>query len=167
MITLPVVGEVPFSFGQLGPEVLTCSNIGGVYVFDGESWRTAVEPSLERSYQVYSMLNFYVRLLMAQYPTGLLFEYKGEDVTPIEGWPPRMEGVSLKFREAQTTAIYGGDLFVGVVPWAELWRYNTDSDGWTFMSRMFSHPAITNETDHPYENECAALGIVANLWGSG
>ena len=33
------------------------------------------------------------------------------------------------------------------------------------MSRMFSHPSITNETDHPYENECAALGIVANLWG--
>ena len=164
MITLPVVGEVPFSFGQLGGEVLTCSNIGGVYVFDGESWRAAVEPQLDSSYQVYSMINFYDRLLLGQYPTGLLFEYSGDEVTLIEGWPPRMEGVSARAREAQTTAIYGGDLFVGVVPWAELWRYNPDTDRWTFMRRMFSHPPVTDETDHPYENECTALGIVANLW---
>ncbi|MDP6780009.1 MAG: hypothetical protein QGI83_24855, partial [Candidatus Latescibacteria bacterium] len=165
VITLPVVGEVPFSFGQLGREVLTCSNIGGVYVFGGEAWRTAVEAEIDTSYQVYSMINFYDRLLLGQYPTGLLFEYSGDQVTPIEGWPPKMPGVSSSVREAQTTAIYGGDLFVGVVPWAELWRYNPDTDGWTFVSRMFTHPPITDETDHPYEDECMALGIVYNQWG--
>ena len=165
VITLPVVGEVPFSYGQYGREVLTCSNIGGVYVFDGEAWRTAVQPEIDTSYQVYSMINFYDRLLLAQYPTGLLFEYSGDEVTLIEGWPPRMEGVSSSAREAQTTAIYGGDLFVGVWPWAELWRYNPDADRWTFMRRMLSHPPITAETTHPYENECTALGIVSNQWG--
>ena len=165
VITLPCVGEVPFSYGQLGGEVLTCSNIGGVYVFDERSWRMAVEPEIGTSYQVYSMLNYYDRLLLGQYPTGQLFEYAGEEVTLIEGWPPRMAGVSSSAREAQTTAIYGGNLYVGVWPWGELWRYSSDAGRWAFMRRMFSHPPVTDETTHPYENECAALGIVLNQWG--
>ena len=164
IITLPVVGEVPFSYGQYHDEVLTCSNIGGVYIFDG-SWRMIVEPEIETSYQVYSMMNFYDRLLLAQYPTGRLFEYAGKDVTLIEGWPPVMEGVSTSSREAQTMAIYGGELFVGVWPWAELWRYSPDTDRWIFIRRMLPHPSTTNETVHPYENESAAAGIVHNQWG--
>mgnify|MGYP001163995706 CR=1 FL=1 len=164
VITLPVVGEVPFSYGQYHDEVLTCSNIGGVYVFDG-SWRMIVTPEIETSYQVYSMMNFYDRLLLAQYPTGKLFEYSGEEVTLIEGWPPVMEGVSTSAREAQTLAIYGGDLFVGVWPWAEMWRYSPDADRWVFNRRMLSHPPTTDETVHPYENESAAAGIVHNQWG--
>ena len=165
IVTLAVVGETPFSYGQLRDEVLTCSNIGGVYVFDGTSWRTIVEPEIDTSYQVYSMINFYDRLLLAQYPTGLLFEYAGDHVTRIEGWPPRMEGVSASDREAQTTAIHGGDLFVGVWPWAELWRYNPDSDRWHFARRMLSHPPPTKQTTHPYEEESAAAGYVPNQWG--
>ena len=165
VISLPVVGETPFSYGQFGDEVLTCSNIGGVYVFDGSTWRTAVEPEIGTSYQVYSMVNYYDRLLLGQYPTGQLFEYAGEEVTLVEGWPPVMAGVSSDAREAQTMAIYGGNLYVGVWPWAELWRYSPDMESWSFVRRMFSHPPVTDETTHPYERECAALGIVANQWG--
>lgn len=165
VITLPVVGEVPFSYGQYGEQILTCSNIGGVYAFDGHLWRTVVEPEIETSYQVYSMINYYDRLLLAQYPTGLLFEYAGAEVTPIVGWPPVMPGVSRDAREAQTTAIYGGDLFVGVWPWAELWRYSRDADQWNFVRRMLSHPEITDATTHPYEGEAAAAGLVHNQWG--
>ena len=41
------MGEVPFSYGQLGGGVLTCSNIGGVYVFDGGTWWTGQTTQLE------------------------------------------------------------------------------------------------------------------------
>ncbi len=163
--TLPFVGESPFSYGQLGEDVLTCSNIGGIYVFDGEAWRTVLDGSLKESYQVYSMLNFHDRLLLGQYPAGELFEFDGEKVIRLVGWPPRLEGVRASAREAQTTTLYGGDLFVGVWPWGELWRYRHDTKRWSFVRRMFTHPPATDKTTHPYEKECAALGVVANQWG--
>ena len=49
--------------------------------------------------------------------------------------------------------IYGGDLFVGVWPWGELWRYNPDSRKWTFMRRMFDHPDLSRKITHPYDVE--------------
>ncbi|MFH1743810.1 MAG: hypothetical protein ABIH23_32800 [bacterium] len=165
VMTLPFVGENPFAYGQLNDDVLTCSNIGGIYVFNGEQWRTVVNGELKTSYQVYSMLNYYDRLIMGQYPTGEIFEFDGETVKHLEGWPPRMEGVSGSAREAQTTAIYGGELFVGVWPWGELWNYHPEMKRWTFIERMFTHPPTTDKTTHPYENECAALGGVINQWG--
>ena len=163
--TLPCVGEVPFAYGQLGADVLTCSNLGGVYLFDGRAWRTLKEPEIGVSHQIYSVLNFYDRLLMGHYPTGLLYEFDGESLTLREGWPPRLEGVAKNAREAQTTAIYGGDLFVGVWPWGEVWRYNRDADEWRWVRRMFTHPLVTDETTHPYENECIGHDLVTNQWG--
>ena len=163
--TLPVVGETTFAYGQLGGNVLTCSNIGGLYLFDGQAWKTLVEPQVGRSYQIYSMLNFYDRLLMGHYPTGLLYEFDGEKVTLLEGWPPRLAGVAPNAREAQTTAIYAGDLFVGVWPWGELWRQGPDTGQWYSVGRMFTHPPVTDETTHPYEKECVAHELVANQWG--
>ncbi len=163
--TLKYVGETPFAWGQFGGEVLTCSNQGGLYACDGKQWKMLVEPDNKTSYQIYSMLNFYDKLLMGQYPTGQLIEYDGEKVTVLEGWPPRLEGVSPSAREAQTTTIYGGDVFVGVWPWAEVWRYNQDTGEWFFVQRMFTHPPITDATVHPYENECRALDLVLNWWG--
>lgn len=163
--TLPFVGETPFAWGQLREDALTCSNIGGVYVFNGASWRTVVDGSLKTSYQVYSMLNFGDDLILAQYPTGELFRFDGFEVTRLDGWPPRMPGVSGSAREAQTTTIYGGELYVGVWPWAEVWKYHPDTEKWTFVSRLFTHPEPTSATTHPYQNECGALGGVANLWG--
>jgi len=165
VLTLPVLGETPFAYGQLGKEVLTCSNIGGLYVFDGQAWKTLVEPKLKTSYQIYTMVNFYDKLLMGQYPSGRLFVYDGEQVTHPPDWPPRLEGVSKSAREAQTAAIYGGDLFVGVWPWGELWRLNHDTGAWSFVRRMFPHPPITDKTTHPYEKECIALKLVTNQWG--
>lgn len=160
------VGATPFAWGQFQGELLTVSNYGGVYVFDGKTWRTILEASDKTSYQVYSMLNFHDRLLLAQYPSGELFEYRGgKDIKQLTGWPPRIAGVSPSAREAQTLAIYRGDLFVGVWPWAELWRYNADEDRWLSHGRMFSHPQASDKTIHPYEEAAARHKLVLNHWG--
>ena len=162
-LRLPVVGETTFAWGQLGKQIVTGSNIGGFYVFDG-TWRMLREPTLGRSYQLYSSLAFGDRLLMGQYPTGRVFEYDGKTISDQSGWPPVLPGVSLGAREAQTTVIYGGDLFVGVWPWAEVWRYNPDSRRWAFVRRMFDHPSLSDKITHPYEVE-NQNHPVANLWG--
>ena len=159
------VGETPFAYGQFEGSVLTVSNQGGVYVFDGSRWKTLLDADNTVSYQVYSMLNYHDRLLLAQYPTGYLFEYKGNELKLLKGWPPRLPGVSPRAREAQTLSIYRGDLFVGVWPWAEVWRYNADADKWHSMGRMFTHPEITNKTVHPYEAAAKKHGLVTNHWG--
>lgn len=163
--TLPVVGESPYAYGQLGNQVISCSNIGGVYALREGKWRTLVEGSLGHSYQVYAGFTWYDQLLLGQYPSGELFSFDGEHVKQIKGWPPVMDGVSTASREAQTVVVYGGDLYVGVWPWGEVWRYQREKDAWTLARRMFTHPEPTNATLHPYEDETRALGGVANQWG--
>ncbi len=160
------VGATPFAWGQFQNELLTVSNYGGVYAFDGKQWRTVKEASKKYSYQIYSMLNFRDRLLLAQYPTGELFEYRGgSEIKQLPGWPPRLPGVSPSARESQTLAIYRGDLFAGVWPWGELWRYNEDENRWHSLGRMFSHPVANDKTIHPYEAEATAHKLVLNHWG--
>ena len=105
---------------------------------------------LRVSYQLYSTMAFHDRLLMGQYPTGRVFEYDREKITDLEGWPPKLQGVSGSAREAQTTVIYGDDVFVGVWPWGELWRYSPDSKSWAFTGRMSS--------------PCKAVAVTADCW---
>ena len=157
--------ETPFAWAQWEDQVLTVSNQGGIYVFEEGTWRTTLEADNTVSYQVYSGLHWHDRLLLAQYPTGNVFEYRGETALRLEDWPPRMPGVSGSARECQTLSIYRGDLLAGVWPWAELWRYDRDSAQWHFADRMFTHPEITDERTHPYEAEANRYGLVTNHWG--
>ncbi len=159
------VGATPFAWGQFRDEVLTVSNFGGVYAFRNSKWKTIAEARKGVSFQVYSMLNYHDRLLLAQYPTGELFEYRGEDLKHLKGWPPKLPGVSSSAREAQTMTIYRGDLIVGVWPWAEVWRYNLDEDRWHSMGRLFTHPELTDKQTHPYEAEAKKFKLVTNHWG--
>jgi len=171
VLNLTFVGETPFAYGQVGKKVVTCSNRGGLYVFDGNGWSTLRAPIENVSYQIYTMINHYDRLLMGQYPSGELFAYDGENVTQLTGWPPRIEGVSPSAREAQTTMIYCGDLFVGVWPWGEVWRYDADAKQWLSLGRMFRLPPVTDAVVHPFEKEIKDFNathgtdIVINNWG--
>ena len=162
--TLPVVGETTFAWGVLGDQITTGSNVGGVYVFNNSTWRMIVEPSLGFSYQIYSSLVLKDRLLMGHYPTGRVFEFDGTAIRDIPDWPPTPEGVSKSAREAQTTILYAGEVFAGVWPWGELWRFHPDRQSWTLQQRMFDHPATTTKTVHPYDIE-NANHKPRNLWG--
>lgn len=163
-LTLPIVGETTFAWGQLGSQIVTGSNVGGFYVLESGAWTILREPRLGVSYQLYSTILFNNRLLMGQYPTGRLFEYDGEKITDLADWPPVPAGISASAREAQTTAIYGGELFVGVWPWGELWRYSPDSAKWTFVRRVMSHPEPSADVVHPYDAENHGHEV-SNLWG--
>lgn len=170
-LTLTYSGETPFAFGQLRQDTVTCSNMGGFYVFDGKAWKVLLEPDNRTSYQIYTIVNYYDRMLMGQYPTGNLIEYDGYRLIHLADQPPVMEGVSGSAREAQTSMIYRGELYVGVWPWAEVWRYDADEHDWRFVQRMFTQPPLTDEFTHPYEEDIRAFNegreekMVANNWG--
>ncbi|MDG2384752.1 MAG: hypothetical protein P8N76_23995 [Pirellulaceae bacterium] len=164
VLQLPIVGETTFAWGQLNRQIVTGSNIGGFYVFENGKWRMILKPRLSESYQLYSTLGFDNRLVMGQYPTGRVFAYDGKQITDQPGWPPVLAGVSAQAREAQTTTIYGGELFVGVWPWGELWRYNPSGRKWGFLRRMFTHPKRNAQIIHPYDIENAS-NTPQNLWG--
>jgi uncharacterized lipoprotein YddW (UPF0748 family) len=158
--------EFVYAYGQLGNQILAATNTGGVYVFDRSfgKWSTLRVPN-GVSFQVYAATNYEDRLLLGQYPTGELFEFDGTQLRHLPDQPPVMPGVSPHAREAQTLAIYGGDLYAGVWPWGEVWRLDRRASAWRFLGRMFTHPAPTAETTHPYENESKKLGQVLNHWG--
>lgn len=164
-------GEVPFAWGQLRQEAMTVSNNGGVYVFDGQDWRIVREADNKVSFQVYSAINVHDELWLAQYPSGNLFVYDGVELRQMTGAPPVMPGVAGSSREAQSTMIYGGEVYVGVWPWSELWRLDRDSQKWVFVSRMFTQPPVTDKVQHPFEAEVVAFNqandakLVANNWG--
>jgi hypothetical protein len=170
-VALRKVGETPFVWGQLNGEVLTVSNWGTTAVFDGAEWRVLRWPVENTSYQVYSAVNYHDALLLGHYPTGNLLRFDGSEVRQWEGRPPVMPGVATYSREAQSTMLYRGDLYVGVWPWAELWRYDRDRDEWTLVDRPFTTPAPTAAAGHPFEaeitryNEDHGTKVVMNLWG--
>ncbi|MFM8580539.1 MAG: hypothetical protein ACKOFW_03440, partial [Planctomycetaceae bacterium] len=155
-LRLPVVGETTFAWGQSGSRIVTGSNIGGFYAWEAGRWRTLREPQLGVSFQLYSTQAFHDQLLMGQYPTGRLFSLEGETLRDLAGWPPVPPQVSGSSREAQTTTIYAGELFVGVWPWGELWQFHPDRREWTLARRLFSHPELSKDVLHPYDVENAS-----------
>lgn len=161
----PFDRETPFAWGQWEDQIVTVSNMGGIYVFEDGAWKMTLAPLKGTSYQVYSALHWHDRVLLAQYPTGNVFEYQGGEAKRLNDWPPVFPGVARSARECQTLSIYRGDLMAGVWPWAEVWRRDRDEEIWHSQGRLFSHPAITDKQQHPYEAEADELGLVRNHWG--
>jgi hypothetical protein len=157
-------GEFLYAMGQLGADLLVTTNRGGVYRLRDGRWERLREPD-GKSYQVYAALNFNDRLWLGQYPRGEILEYDGNAIHERPGFPPVLVGVSTNAREAQTLTLYGGDVYVGVWPWAELWRFTPGTDRWEFTRRMFTQPHLTANLTHPYEAETQARGPVLNQWG--
>jgi hypothetical protein len=159
--------EFPFAMGQWNGEVIVSTNLGGSYGFDGTQWRVLRKQGSEgrdESYQLYSTLPYEDRLLLAHYPSGHLWEHDGASGRELHGWPPRPDGAAAEAREAQTTMIYAGDLWVGVWPWAELWRYDRAEQAWEPAGRLFDEPALTDDLNHPYE-ENGSDPAARNHWG--
>jgi hypothetical protein len=157
--------EFVYGFGQLGGKVVVATNSGGFYEFDGVRWRCLIEPDTKTSFQIYTMLNYRDRLWMGQYPTGNLFEYDGEKVRRLKGAPPAWPGSVDRAREAQTLAIYGGEVYCGVWPWGEVWRFDENRREWEPVQRMFSHPEVSGKYRHPYEEQMKGIGGTLNIWG--
>ncbi len=166
VLPLTVPREFPYSYGQLDNAVFIGTNNGAVYRFKERVFHTLREASPNVSFQLYAMINYRNRLLMGQYPTGELFEIVGDEIVQLAGSPPRPANASGTAREAQTLALYRGDLFVGVWPWGEVWRWHDTDSTWEFIGRLFENPPLSPEITAPYEQEMNQQNeAVNNLWG--
>ena len=164
-ITCRYPRTTPFSWGQHQGRVVTVGNYGGIYTFVNGKWIEELEGSDQYSYQVYSHMHFNGVSYMAQYPTGNLFAYEKGEPVHINNWPPKLPQVSGSAREAMSMGIYGGNMYVGVWPWAELWRLDAPQQKWKYTIRGFTHPELTNAQVHPYEQEAVEQNLVLNHWG--
>jgi len=162
-LELPQPREFVYTFAQWHSDILAVTNMGGVYRLRPDGWETLRTPIPTVSYQIYCGMNYRDTLLFGHYPTGELYEYAGNNLLLRKDWPPILPGVSSRAREAQTLALYNGELYCGVWPWGELWRY--DGSDWKFSRRLFTHPPLTDQVTHPYETETQAVDKVYNLWG--
>lgn len=158
----PVDGYL-FVFGTYGDEVMVFTNNGCVYSYlDGEL-RT-IRLTDGKSWQAYSTSNWFDRFLIGQYPTGSLFDYADLKMELFDPKVPMAPGAADKAREAQTFTIYGGDLYVGVWPWGELWRLDSNTKQWDYTGRAFEQPPI-NEEDVAFQDQMKGKPGDYNLWG--
>jgi len=166
ILPLTAPGEFPYSYGQHEGAVIVGTNNGGIYRFREGVWQTLRSADPKTSFQLYTMINYYDRFLMGQYPTGELFEIVGDEFIHLKTVPPRPASASPSAREVQALTLYRGELFVGIWPWGEVWRLATPQADWQFVGRMFQYPAMTPSVTAPYEVELAATGeAINNLWG--
>lgn len=161
--SFPMVGD-PFVFGSWHDHVLLATNIGNVYVFRNGHLDT-LRTSDGTSWQAYSLTMLYDTLVIGHYPSGSLYAYRGDTLEPFQPALPVLDGASKESREAQTLAIYAGELYVGVWPWGEVWRFDPDAASWHFVCRVFSEPPVTAEVLEPYAREMRAGEDVYNYWG--
>jgi len=155
-------GEFPYSYGQLAGRALAATNRGRLLAFDGRTW-TELMPLPDQARQFYAMLNWEDVLLLGQYPDGVIWRYDGRDLQPIQDWPPHPPQAMTQFREVQSLNLYRGELWAGVWPWGELYRF--DGRTWSLAWRAFSSPDIRPELQAPYEIEASSAGLVHNVFG--
>lgn len=158
-----LVGVV-FTWGRYNDEFLVTTNVGEFYSYrDGKL--TQIRATDGTSWQGYSMLRHYDKLLIGHYPTGSLYQYDEKGLALFDPPIPVPEGVSKNSREAQTLGIYGGYLYAGVWPWGEVWRFDHEANVWIFVKRFFEQPELSIEDQEPYARAMKDKPAPYNMWG--
>ncbi|GMV98944.1 MAG: hypothetical protein AMXMBFR84_00840 [Candidatus Hydrogenedentota bacterium] len=152
-----------FVFGAYNDEVFISSNIGNNYAYKSGELRT-IRASDGTSWQGYAVSYWYDELWIGHYPSGSIYGYRGKDLALITPPVPRAPGAIDANREAQIFGFYGGDLYVGVWPWGELWRLDCNSRQWSLAGRVFHSPVIDGN-DVPYRDAMQGKPGDYNLWG--
>lgn len=170
-------GTWPYVYAENNGKVIAITNYGSILIFDGKGWCRASEHENEAYYcdeklskkildkprkkQFYSSIYYDGKTLIGEWPTGRLYEFDGKVFKPSL-MSPFLEK-DYADREAQSMAIYGGDLYVGYWPRGEIMIYNHESKKWSLSTRLFSHP-VEEDPFIPYlgrlivDGESAFLG---------
>jgi len=169
-----------YTYAQRNNDVLATTNWGEVLIFrynDNEWYRMPmvqpdvyeVTPGAPMQTERNGMVQFYCyiiyqgRSLLGEFPSGKIFEFTGSvlqvsDMSPSEELlliPPEFAG---QRKEAQSMAIYGGDLFVGYWPDGVILRYDHKQKQWSRFTRLFDFPAEgVNIRDYRYNSSHSAF----------
>jgi hypothetical protein len=156
-----------------GGDALIATNLGFVYLARPRPSALVVLKSHDTnsSWQPYTFVNWFNETLVGQYPAGSVFAYAGAakrpPVVPFEPAVAPEPGASSQAREAQTFAIYGGELLLGVWPWGAIHAKGPTRDApWTTKRRLFATPPINGSVVAPWvDRPGLANKSLPNQWG--
>lgn len=154
----------PYIFGTYNDEMIIGTNLGGIYSYENNELKVVREND-GRSFQLYSAIQVNGQLLLGHYPSGSIYVYDGDGLREFEHPLPVPVNANEGQRETQTLCLFNGDLYAGIWPWGELWRFNFDSLTWQFLERLYYVPDMSPEVYSPYQEEMNAIGDVYNYWG--
>ena len=100
------------------------------------------------SWQLYSALEVRNGIVFGHYPSGNLLVYRDGALTPIEPAVPSAPETLASAREAQTLAIFRGEIVIGMWPWGELWAGQPGAR-WRRLLRVFGKPDYSRK-EAPY-----------------
>jgi len=158
------VDGFPYAFGTYREELIIATNTGSLYSFR-DGGLHVLRQSDGTSWQIYSIINVNDQLLLGHYPSGSLYVYDDQGLREFVAPIPILDSVRDAQREAQTLTLFGGQLYVGLWPWGELWRFDLDELQWYFVARLFSAPEMSPDIVSPYQMEMQDTGDVYNYWG--
>jgi hypothetical protein len=148
----------PYAYAEHNGVVLVVTNWGEVLVRNQDGWCRALEvagifrcavdgeapmgPLTEpRGFQFYSSVKFQGRTLLGRWPLGLIYEFDGVRLKPIDDLPPSPASDALAVaQEAQSMAVYCGDLYVAYWPRGNIWSKSGLTGQWRTVGRAFTHP---------------------------
>ncbi len=134
-----------YMIGDTNNGVVFWSNFGNVYLHTKKQGLLLLvnRRSLGMGYsnQAYACLRWFNKLLIGHYPTGnlLLLGEDNRSLLPFFPRIPHQKQCSKYQREAQSLAIYAGDIYAGVWPWGEIWTFDQNA-GWSLAFRPFTSP---------------------------
>ncbi len=148
----------PYVFAEANGRVLVATNWGDVLIHRaGRGWCRAVlqghrlacpvDASLlpilmaPTGFQFYSSARFGSRTLLGRWPGGRIYEFDGDAVLPHDDEPMLPDDDVTANAEAQSMALYCGNLYVGYWPRGDLWMRSQADGAWHRAGRAFSHPA--------------------------
>ena len=148
-----------YTYAQHKNDVIAITNLGEILIFRDNEWyrmtlvrddiyviTPGADMQLQHSgRQFYSSIIYQDRTLLGEFPTGRIFEFVGSVLQVSDLSPPEeLLSIGQEFmpngKEAQSMAIYGGDLFVGYWPDGKILRYCYKTKSWSQFSRFFTFP---------------------------
>ena len=157
---IEISGVGTFAYAQYKNDVIAVSNWGEVLIFRDNEWyrMPMVQPDVyvitpgadmqpkASGKQFYSSIIYQGRTLLGEYPSGRIFEFvdsvlKVSDLSPPEELLRLTPEFAGEKKEAQSMAIYSGDLFVGYWPDGVILRYDYKQKQWSRFTRLFDFPA--------------------------
>lgn len=116
---------------------LYASTHGNIYAYGGgQTWKS-LGTAPHQINQIHSMQVFDGKMLLGTWPQGYVLRQKGDDWERIGrlGLP---EGSRL-CNEVMDLVVYNGKLYAGLIPKAEVYRYEKDND-WTLLASLAKRP---------------------------
>lgn len=168
-------GTWPYVFAGDKNGVISITNYGEMLIFKDDNWCRASEGRGEmysckydnniileepRGKQFYSSIFYNGKTLIGSWPTGRIYEFDGEVLKP--------SNLSLYLnsqycdKEAQSMAIYCGDLYVGYWPRGEVAVYDLIDEKWIANYSFFSNSSQYDDkipySDIDFEGTTSFLG---------